>query len=85
MSDDSPSCYYKIQSNSVPIQKRKTVLIPVPSIGVNSDHSPGNYSAGKMLERNLDETPLHARVVGDDGVSDLIYCYSTIHVQCIIK
>jgi hypothetical protein len=70
MSDESASGHSNIWSNSVPNQ----VSMPVPSIVVNSDHLTGNNSARKKQERNLDESPLHSRVVGDDGVSVLIHC-----------
>jgi hypothetical protein len=61
-----------------------------PSIGekghlVNTDHLIGNQYARKILEtNNLDESPLHDRVVEYHGVSILIYWYGTVHLQCII-
>jgi hypothetical protein len=73
-----------------PNQKRKTISILEPSIRekghlINTNHLIGNQSARKILEiNNLDESPVHARVVGYHGVSILIYYYGTVHLHCII-
>ncbi|KAF3333787.1 hypothetical protein FCM35_KLT01478 [Carex littledalei] len=81
MNEESPSGNSIIESKAIPNRKRKeTAAVPDPSIVdedilVHSDHSMGIHSASKMLERNLDESPLCARVTGNDGVSDLIYCH----------
>jgi hypothetical protein len=88
MNEKSSSGHSDMQSNSVLNRKGKAVLIPEPSIReegllINSDDSVDSCSAKKMLEATLDESALHAKLIGDDGVSVLIYFHGTGHVQCI--
>lgn len=42
------------------------------------------YSSSKMLNRETEESSFHARAIGDDGVSALIYCIDAVYVQFIV-